>query len=114
MVFPILGSGAPAAAYNIDNSGCFGGTGTFLTRSQSSSEDSTARRKFTISCWTKQTLQGSAAGWNGLWGAMVDSNNYTSLKINADKKLIFDQKVSGSNVAFTSDMVFKILLLGIT
>jgi len=36
---------------------------------------------------------------------MVDSNNFTSLKINADKELIFDLKISGTgNATFGGDV----------
>ena len=108
MAFLVGGANSAVADdYDIDNSSCFGGTGTHLTRTQTDDEDSTAKKKFTVSIWTKQTLQGSASGWNGLWSAMVDSNNYPSLKINADKELIFEQRLSGSTVSFTADMHIK-------
>jgi len=107
MAFLIGGANSDSGAYQIDNSGRFGGVETFLTKSQSDSESDTDRRKFTVSGWYKQTLQGSAGGWNGLWSAMVDSNNFTSLKINADKNLIFDLNISGTNKSFTTTRVFR-------
>jgi hypothetical protein len=107
MVFPVIGGDGKPTGYEIDNSARFGGVETFLTKSQSDSESDTDRRKFTVSGWYKQTLQGSAGGWNGLWSAMADSNNFTSLKINADKNLIFDLKISGTNKSFTCDGVFR-------
>ena len=107
MVFSILPANTESAAYEISNSARFGGVETFLTKSQSDSESDTDRRKFTVSGWYKQTLQGSAGGWNGLWSAMIDSNNFTSLKINGDEELIFDLNVSGTNKSFTCDGVFR-------
>ena len=85
----ILGANSDTGEYQVTNSGLFGLAGTFLTRTQSDNESDTDRRKFTFSGWYKQTLQGSAGGWNGFWSASADSNNYTSLKLNGDKQLIF-------------------------
>jgi len=103
----ILGANSDTAAYEISNSARFGMIETFLTRTQSDSESDTDRRKFTFSGWYKQTLQGSAGGWNGFWSAMIDSNNFTSLKITGDETLVFDLKVSGTNKSFTCDGVFR-------
>ena len=80
MAFVEVAANSASGAYDIANSGRFGGVETFLTKSQSDNESDTDRRKFTVSGWYKQTLQGSSGGWNGLWSAMVDSNNFTSLK----------------------------------
>ena len=107
MAFVEVAANSASGAYDIANSGRFGGVETFLTKSQSDNESDTDRRKFTVSGWYKQTLQGSAGGWNGLWSAMVDSNNFTSLKINADKELIFDLNISGTNKSFTTDKLFR-------
>jgi hypothetical protein len=78
------------------------GNGVYLSRSQSSSEDSTARKKFTISGWYKLADNGDAGGWKGFWSAAVDNNNYSSLKQNADGYIIFEQKSSGTGVTWTS------------
>ena len=78
------------------------GNGVYLSRSQSSNEDSTARKKFTISGWYKLGGNGDAGGWKGFWSAAVDSNNYSSLKQNADGQIIFEQKSSGTGVTWTS------------
>ena len=107
MAFVEVAANSASGAYDIANSGRFGGVETFLTKSQSDNESDTDRRKFTVSGWYKQTLQGSSGGWNGLWSAMVDSNNFTSLKINADKELIFDLNISGTNKSFTTDKLFR-------
>ena len=107
MAFVEVAANSDSGAYQIDNSGLFGGAGTFLTKSQSDDESDTDRRIFTVSGWYKQTLQGSAGGWNGLWSAMADSNNFTSLKINGDKELIFDLKISGTNKSFTTTRRFR-------
>ncbi len=99
----ILGANGNQGEYEIENSAVFGDTGSFLTRSQSDNESDADRRKFTISGWYKQTGGGSASGWNGFWSAMVDSNNYTSLKKNnnGDAQLIFELKLSGTGKTFT-------------
>ena len=70
------------------------GNGVYLSRSQSSNEGSTARKKFTISGWYKLGNNGDAGGWKGFWSAAVDGNNYSSLKQNADGLIIFEQKSS--------------------
>ena len=103
----ILGANSDTGEYQVTNSGVFGLAGTFLTRTQSDNESDTDRRKFTFSGWYKQTLQGSAAGWNGFWSASADSNNYTSLKLNGDKQLIFGLKISGTEKTFTLDRRFR-------
>ena len=105
----ILGANSDTGAYQVDNSGLFGLAGTFLTRAQSDNESDTDRRKFTISGWYKQTLQGSASGWNGFWSASADGNNYTSLKRNnnGDAQLIFELKISGTGKTFTLDRLFR-------
>jgi hypothetical protein len=83
------------------------GQGIYLTRSQSSSEDSTARKKFTISGWYKLGINGDAGGWKGFWSAATDSNNYSSLKQNADMQIIFGQKSSGTEVTWTSSGKYR-------
>ena len=103
----ILGANSDTGEYQVTNSGLFGLAGTFLTRTQSDNESDTDRRKFTFSGWYKQTLQGSAGGWNGFWSASADSNNYTSLKLNGDKQLIFGLKISGTEKTFTLDRRFR-------
>ena len=60
------------------------GNGVYLSRSQTSSEDSTARKKFTISGWYKLGSNGDAGGCKGFWSAATDSINYSSLKQNSD------------------------------
>ena len=103
----ILGANGNQGEYQVTNSGLFGLAGTFLTRTQSDNESDTDRRKFTFSGWYKQTLQGSAGGWNGFWSASADANNYTSLKLNGDKQLIFGLKISGTEKTFTLDRRFR-------
>ena len=103
----ILGANGNQGEYQVTNSGLFGLAGTFLTRTQSDNESDTDRRKFTFSGWYKQTLAGSAGGWNGFWSASADSNNYTSLKLNGDKQLIFGLKISGTEKTFTLDRRFR-------
>ena len=83
------------------------GNGVYLSRSQSSSEDSTARKKFTISGWYKLGNNGDAGGWKGFWSASTDSNNYSSLKQNADAEIIFEQKSSGTGVTWTSSGKYR-------
>ena len=78
------------------------GNGVYLSRSQSSNEDSTARKKFTISGWYKLGNNGDGGGWKGFWSAAVDSNNYSSLKQNSDGQIVFEQKSSGTGVSWTS------------
>ena len=70
------------------------GNGVFFQRSSSSSEDTTARKKFTISGFYKLAKNGDAGGWMGFWSSAVDSNNYTSLKRNSDGFIIFENKLS--------------------
>ena len=83
------------------------GNGVYLSRSQSSSEDSTARKKFTISGWYKLAGNGDAGGWKGFWAAATDGNNYSSLKQNADGYIIFEQKSSGTGVSWTSTSKYR-------
>lgn len=83
------------------------GNGVYLSRSQSSSEDATARKKFTISGWYKLGPNGDAGGWKGFWSASTDSNNYSSLKQNADAEIIFEQKSSGTGVTWTSSGKYR-------
>ena len=83
------------------------GQGIYLTRSQSSSEDATARKKFTISGWYKLAANGDAGGWKGFWSAATDGSNYSSLKQNADGFIIFEQKSSGTGVTWTSSARYR-------
>ena len=107
MAFLLGGANSASGGYDIDNSLRFGGTGSFLTRAQSDNETATTCRKFTVSTWYKTTLQGDASGWHALWSASTDANNWTSLKVNADKIMIFGLKLSGTEITFTSNMVFR-------
>tara|TARA_B100001250_G_scaffold414360_1_gene452207 strand:- start:307 stop:1695 length:1389 start_codon:yes stop_codon:yes gene_type:complete len=83
------------------------GNGVYLSRSQSSSEDATARKKFTISGWYKLGINGDAGGWKGFWSAATDGSNYSSLKQNATGEIVFEQKSSGTGVTWTSSGIYK-------
>jgi len=83
------------------------GNGVFFQRSSSSSEDTTARKKFSLSGFYKIAKNGDAGGWMGFWTSAVDSNNYTSLKRNSDGFIIFENKLSGTGKTFTTTSKFK-------
>ena len=87
----ILGANGNQGEYQVTNSGLFGLAGTFLTRTQSDNESDTDRRKFTFSGWYKQTLAGSAGGWNGFWiygEADVSAENNTIMDTGKEPVLI--------------------------
>ena len=79
--------------------------GTTLHRTCSSSENSTAQRKFTWSAWCK-----FAGNWQseygGFFACVVDSSNHTSMKRDGNKKLNFNISTSGGNYFCTTNAKF--------
>ena len=77
MVFPILGSGSAAAAYDIENSCRFeGAEDSKLVYTPSSTSSDANKRKYTISLWFKRSEFVREQGLFN-WGKHTNSDDMT-------------------------------------